>query len=90
MITSYVHALILPMFRVIGSCIMTYIIHFLLLLPVYSMVFFFTSFVIYLFLLILLYLSYFLVCSKIQKPIKIEKAPKSLIACFVYITCELP
>ena len=26
MITSYVHALILPMFRVIGSCIMTYII----------------------------------------------------------------
>ena len=45
--------LILPMFRVIGSCIMTYIIHFLLLLPVYSMFFFFfTSFVIYLFLLI--------------------------------------
>ena len=26
MITSYVHALIPPMFRVIGSCIMTYII----------------------------------------------------------------
>ena len=29
--------LILPMFRVIGSCIMTCIIHFVLLLPVYSM-----------------------------------------------------
>ena len=40
------------------------------------------------FLLILLYLFYFWVCSKIQKPIKIEKSSKSLIACVVYITCE--
>ena len=39
-------------------------------------------------LLILLYMFCFLVCWKIQKPIKIENSLKSLIACVVYITCE--
>ena len=34
------------------------------------------------------YLFCFWVCSKIQKPIKIEKSSKSLIVCVVYITCE--
>ena len=88
MTTSYVHALILPIFRVIGSCIMTCIIQFVSLLPVYSMYFFYKFCFVLVVLLILLYLFCFWVCSKIQKPIKIEKFSKSLIACVVFITCE--
>ena len=59
--------LILPMFRVIGSCIMTCIIHFVLLLPVYSM-FLLQFFFLYLFLLILLYLFSFECVQKFKNP----------------------
>ena len=52
MITFYVHALILPMFRIIGSCIISCIAFYLLHVS-------FTSFVLYLFLLILLFLFCF-------------------------------
>ena len=88
MITSYVHALILSMFRVIGSCIMTYII---LLCHCYRFIaclFFKFCFVLVVYLLILLYMICFWVCWKIQKPIKIERSLKNLIACVGYITCE--
>ena len=50
--------------------------------------FFFSIFVLYLFIgltFIVLFLSVF----KNSKTIKIEKSSKSLIACFVYITCEV-
>ena len=81
MITSYVHALILPMFRTIGSCIISCIAFCLYHVS-------FTSFVLYLLLLILFFMFCFLVCSKNSKTIKIEKSSKILIACFVYITCK--
>ena len=88
MITLYAHALILPMFRVIGSCIMTYII----LLCHY---FWFIACFFYKFLLCsccfcgsYFTFSVFVCVKKIQKPIKIEKSLKCLIAYVVYITCE--
>ena len=88
MITLYAHALILPMFRVIGSCIMTYIILLCHCFQFIACFFFKFCFVLVVFLLILLYMFCFWVCWKIQKPIKIEKCLKSLITCVVYITCE--
>ena len=54
---------------------------------VFILAYFFFKFVLYLlFLLILLFMFCFLVCWKFQKPIKIEKSPKTLIASVVYIT----
>ena len=89
MITLYAHALILSMFRAIGSCIMTYIILLCHCFWFIKCFFYKFCFVLAIFrLLILLYMFYFWVCWKIQKPIKIEKSPKSLITCVVYITCE--
>ena len=81
MITSYVHALIFSMFRIIGSCIISCIAFCFQHVS-------FTSFILYLFLLILLFLFYFFSVLKNSKSIKIEKSSKSLIACFMYITCD--
>ena len=84
MITSYVHELIILMFRVIDSCIMTYII---LLCHCFRFIAcFFYKFCFVLVFVDLTLLVMFLSVLKIQKLIKIEKSPKSLIACVVYIT----
>ena len=80
MITSFVHALILPMFRIIGSCIISCIAFCLWHVS-------FTSFVLYFF-IDLTFLVMFFSVFKNSKTIKIEKSSNSLIACFVYITCE--
>ena len=77
MIISYVHASIPPMLRIIGSCIAfclkhVFLLQVLILLVIIDLIFH------------VLFLSVF----KIQKPIKIEKSSKSLITCFVCITCE--
>ena len=81
MIISYVHASILPIFRIIGSCILSciafylkhvFLLQVLILLVVIDLIFH------------VLFFSVF----KIQKPIKIEKSSKSLIICFVCITCK--
>ena len=81
MITSYVHALILPMFRIIGSCIISCIDFCLQHVS-------FTSSIFVLVFVDLTLLVLFLSMFKYSKTIKIEKISKSLIACFVYITCE--
>ena len=66
---------------------MHHIMHcFLFIACVYSM-FLFTSSVLYLF-IDLTFLVLFFSMFKNSKTIKIEKTSKSLITCFVYITCE--
>ena len=81
MIISYVHASILPMLRIIGSCILSciafclkhvFLLQVLILIVVIDLTF------------PVMFLSVF----KIQKLIKIEKSSKSLITCFECITCE--
>ena len=81
MITSYVHALILPMFRIIGSCIISCIAFCLQHVLFYKFCF-------VLVFIDLTFLVLFFSVFKNSKTIKIEKSSKSLIACFMYITCE--
>ena len=86
MITLYTHALILPMFRVIGSCIMTYIILLCHCFQFIACFFYKFCFVLVVFVNLTLHVL-FLNVLKNSKTIKIEKSPKGLIACVVYITC---
>ena len=91
MITLYAYALILPMSRVIGLCIMTYII---LLCRCFRFIacffykFCFVPLFIYIFIFYLTLHVLFFSVLKNSKTHKIEKYLKSLIACVVYITCK--
>ena len=82
MITSYVHALILPMFRDIYSCNMSCIAFGLQHVSFYKFCF------VLVFVDFTLFFLFSSVLKKIQKPIKIENSLKSLITCIVYISCE--
>ena len=84
MINSYVHALILSMFRVIGS----YIILMCNCFQFIACFFYKFCFVLVVFVDLTSLVMFLSVFKRIQKSIKNEKSPKSLIACVVYITCE--